>query len=149
MRQTGQKTKHGWSASRSIFRKLYGGLAIEKKTRDLDVKTFNSGAVRSADRRQERYDLISPVGLRRLAEACHEGAEKYSDYNWERGMPVNDILNHCISHLYSYLSGDRSEDHLAHAAWNCFAAMHSEEIWPEINAGTLRASGCVPPPEGK
>jgi hypothetical protein len=110
----------------------------------MEVTNFESGAVRSADRVGQRYDLISPVGLRRLAETCHEGAVKYSDFNWEKGMPINDILNHGIAHLYAYLSGDRSEDHLAHAAWNCFAAMHSEELWGHLN-NNLRTDGCVPP----
>lgn len=52
--------------------------------------------------------------------------------------------NHAIAHLYAYLSGDRSEDHLAHAAWNCLAACHSEELWPELNKN-LRTAGCKPP----
>jgi hypothetical protein len=106
---------------------------------------FATGAVRSADTQGVRYDLISPVGLRRVAETCKEGAEKYSDFNWERGMPIHDLLNHAIPHIYKYLSGDRTEDHLAHAAWNLMAAMHSEELWPELNAGRLRTAGCKPP----
>ena len=109
-----------------------------------DVVRFESGAVRSADRVGERYDLISPIGLRRLAETCHEGASKYSDFNWEKGMPVSEMLNHGIAHAYAYLAGDRSEDHLAHAAWNFFGAMHSEELWPHLNTN-LRLAGCVPP----
>lgn len=110
-------------------------------------KQFVTGAVRSDDADGTRYDLISPIGLRRLAETCREGAEKYSDYNWERGMPVGEMLNHGIRHLYQYLAGNRDEDHLAHAAWNCFAAMHSEEMWPDLNRGTLREAGCRPPSE--
>ena len=106
---------------------------------------FATGAVRSADTQGVRYDLISPVGLRRVAETCKEGAEKYSDFNWEKGMPIHDLLNHAIPHIYKYLSGDRTEDHLAHAAWNLMAAMHSEELWPELNAGRLRTAGCKPP----
>ncbi len=112
-----------------------------------ELTKFETGAVRSADRAKQRYDLISPIGLRRLAETCHEGATKYTDFNWEAGLPVNDILNHAIAHMYQYLSGDRSEDHLAHAAWNCFAAMHSEELWPLLNEGKLRRPGCKPPVE--
>jgi hypothetical protein len=108
------------------------------------IVEFPSGAVRSADRVGQRYDLISPIGMRRLAETCHEGASKYSDYNWEKGMPISEMLNHAIAHLYAYASGDRSEDHLAHAAWNCFGAMHSEELWPELNTN-LRGPGCTPP----
>lgn len=109
-----------------------------------DHVAYSTGAVRSPDREGERYDLISPVGLRRIAQTCHEGAQKYSDYNWEKGMPISDMLNHAISHIYSYLSGDRVEDHLAHAAWNLLGACHSEELWPHLN-GQLREPGCKPP----
>lgn len=111
-----------------------------------DTITFATGAVRSADRAKQRYDLISPIGLRRVAETCHEGATKYSPYNWEKGMGVSEMLNHAIPHIYAYLSGDRSEDHLAHAAWNLLGAMHSEELWPHLN-DNLRSEGCVPPVE--
>jgi hypothetical protein len=41
-------------------------------------------------------------------------------------------------------SGDRSEDHLAHAAWGLFAAMHSEEKWPHLNTGLLGPGYTLP-----
>jgi len=116
--------------------------------RENELKQFPTGAVRSPDADSTRYDLISPISLRRLAETCAEGAAKYGDFNWERGMPVADLLNHAIRHLYLYLAGDRGEDHLAHAAWNLFGAMHSEELWPELNVGTLREPNCQPPGDG-
>lgn len=106
--------------------------------------TFSTGAVRSSDCDNERWDLLSPIGLRRVAGTCGEGAKKYSEYNWENGMPVLTMLNHAIRHIFKYLAGDRSEDHLAHAAWNLLAACHSEELWPELNKN-LRGSGCKPP----
>lgn len=118
----------------------------DKEVSDNGVK-YSTGAVRSKDAEMERWDLISPIGLRRVAETCAEGAAKYSDFNWERGMPISDLLNHAIRHQFLYLSGDRSEDHLAHCAWNLLAAMHSEEMWPDLNAGKLRLSGCRPPSE--
>jgi hypothetical protein len=108
------------------------------------VKQFETGAVRSTDAEVVRYDLITPVGLERLAKTYAEGARKYSDNNWLRGMPISDLLNHAIRHQYLYLSGDRSEDHLAHAAWGLFAAMHSEEKWPHLNTGLL-GPGCTLP----
>jgi hypothetical protein len=105
-----------------------------------DIHTFATGSVRSSDADGVAYHLISPVGLRRLAETCREGAVKYGDYNWERGQPVGEIMNHAIRHCYLYLDGDRSEDHLAHAAWGLFAAMHMEERMPEMLDG-LRDAG--------
>ena len=81
-----------------------------------DTVHYDTGMVRSACVEKVRYDLITPIGLRRVAATCHEGAEKYSPHNWERGAPIADFLNHAINHCYDYLSGDRSEDHMAHAA---------------------------------
>lgn len=106
---------------------------------------YDTGAVRSSDAEATRYDLISPIGLEAVARACAEGAAKYSDYNWEAGMPVADLLNHAIRHIYQFLAGDRSDDHLGHAAWNLLAAIHSDTLWPDLNAGTLREPGCRPP----
>jgi len=109
-----------------------------------ELKIFDSGAVRSKDADTTRYDLISPIGLRRLAEAYAEGAEKYESFNYERGMDIPTCLNHAIRHIYLYLQGDRSEDHLAHGAWNLFTSIHSETLWPHLN-GDLRRGDCVPP----
>jgi hypothetical protein len=95
---------------------------------------FETGAVRSADKNGVMYHLITPIGLRRIAETYREGFDKYGAFNWERGMPIGDILNHAIAHIFAYLSGEPTgEDDLAHAAWNLLAAMHMEETHPNIN----------------
>lgn len=109
-------------------------------------REYDTGAVRSGDCEQTRYDLISPIGLERLAQTYAEGAAKFGAFNWENGMPVNDLLNHAIAHVYKFLRGDRTEDHLAHAAWNLLGAIHSMEMWPDLNKGLLRGAGCTCPP---
>lgn len=109
---------------------------------------FATGAVRSSDAEATRYDLISPIGLEAVARTCAEGAAKYGDWNWEKGMPVHDLLNHALRHVYRHLAGDRSEPHLAHAAWGLLAAIHSDELWPHLNEATLRGPGCTPPQAG-
>lgn len=107
---------------------------------------FDTGAVRSSDVDEERWDLISPIAMKALARTYAEGARKYGACNWERGMPVTDLLNHGIAHIYKFLSGDRSEDDLGHALWNIAAAIHSLEMWPHLNEGLLRGPGCTCPP---
>lgn len=105
------------------------------------VTQFSTGAVRSTDANSTRYDLISPVGLRRIAETYAEGAKKYGDNNWQKGMPASDTMNHAIRHINLWLSGDKTEDHLAHAAWNLIAIMHFEELKPEcIDVPTRRTT---------
>jgi hypothetical protein len=106
-------------------------------------RKFESGAERSGDAEATRYDLISPIALRTLAETYAEGAAKYGEANWELGMPAHDLLNHAIRHIFLFLSGDRSEPHLPHAFWNVGAAIHSLEAWPELNEPHLRGPGCT------
>lgn len=124
------------------------GDSLLKEQHDIRPGTtakFGTGAVRSSDVEEYRYDLISPIGLREVARACAEGAAKYGDWNWEKGMPVNDLLNHVLAHIYQFLAGDRSEPHLGHAAWGMLAAIHSRELWPQLNDGHLREPGCKAP----
>lgn len=112
-------------------------------------REYDTGAVRSADCEKTRYDLISPIGLRRLAETYAEGAEKFGAFNWENGMPVTDLLNHAIAHIYKFLSGSRDEDDLGHAAWNILGAIHSLEKWPHLNEQWLRGPNCECPTAAK
>jgi hypothetical protein len=108
-------------------------------------KHYDTGAVRSGDCEATRYDLISPIGLEALARTYAEGARKFGAFNWENGMPVTDLLNHAIAHIYKFLNGNRDEDHLAHAAWNLLGAIHSLAKWPELNDQWLRKSdGSIP-----
>lgn len=110
-----------------------------------DTKHFPSGAIRSGDAEETRYDLISPIALEAWAKTYAEGAAKYGDFNWEKGMPAHDLLNHVIRHIFKFLAGDRSEPHLPHALWGIGAAIHSLECWPDLNNGTLRREGCRVP----
>ena len=109
-----------------------------------ETEVYETGAKRTA--LGARWDLLSPVGLRRCAEAAAVGVEKYGAFNHERGLPVHVYLNHAIAHAYAYLSGDRSDDHLGHMAWNALFACQSQESYPELNAGNERLPGCLPPP---
>lgn len=93
---------------------------------------FNTGAVRDVREGKGRFDLISPIGLRRLAGVYERGAIKYSDRNWEKGIPVGRCLDSALRHIYQYLNGENDEDHLGHAAWNLFAAMHFEETRKDL-----------------
>src|SRR5258705_673963 len=97
----------------------------------LETEIFNTGAVRQTGvvgSKLARYDLLmETIGMRRLAETYGEGAIKYGDNNWKHGIPNSNLLNHTIAHLHSWSSGDRTEDHLAHAAWGLFAIMEFEE----------------------
>ncbi len=93
---------------------------------------FASGAVRGTDASGTRYDLISPHILTALAEAYAEGAGKYGDDNWLKGIPSKDLMNHALRHLVLWQTGDDTEDHLGHAMWNIGAIIHFQKTKPEL-----------------
>ena len=100
-------------------------------------QTFASGAQRDAQSVEKgRYDLISPIAMKRLAIILAKGALRYSDRNWEKGMPISRYIDSAIRHLSQYIEGKRDEDHLGQAFWNIHSALHGEEmisrgIWPK------------------
>lgn len=79
------------------------------------------------------FSNLSIAGVLEVAKAYAEGAKKYAPYNWEKGMPVSDLLNHAIRHQLLWLDNDNSEPHLGHAAWGYLAAIHSLALWPNLN----------------
>lgn len=115
---------------------------MESKANNTDMEqnkvTFETGAMRSAHAAGEigkfpaRFDLISPIGLRRVAEAYGEGSQKYPLGNWTKGIPESSLLQHAQAHLASYMMGDTSEDHIGHAIWNLMTLAHNQEQRPDL-----------------
>ena len=70
-----------------------------------------------------RFDLIPPIALFKIAEVLGYAVEKYGQGEFKgrpisgkwSDIPVEDHLNHSIQHIYGYLLGDNTEDHLSHA----------------------------------
>lgn len=85
-------------------------------------------ATREPAKGKGRYDLITPFGMARLAKWYELGAEKYSDRNWEKGMPFSRYIDSAKRHIDKYIMGAKDEDHLAAAAWNILCVMHHEEL---------------------
>ena len=99
-------------------------------------ESYESGAVRDSREGKGRYDLLSPLALRRLALTLEAGAKHYADRNWEQGMNLSRFMDSALRHLFQHLEGRRNEDHLAHALWNVMAMILTEEA---VDRGLLPA----------
>jgi len=97
-----------------------------------DRSAFGHGALRDRGEMKGRFDLLPASAIARLARHYQRGSLKYFDRNWEKGMPVSIFLDSGLRHLFQYLDGDTSEDHLAAAAWNILGAMWTEDKFPEL-----------------
>jgi len=89
-----------------------------------------SGATQSEVK--ERFDLICPAGLRRLAARYGFGSVAHSDFNYCKAEDDKAFhrarLNHLIKHLNLYLlEGNEKDDNLAAIAWGAFTLIHYEE----------------------
>lgn len=94
---------------------------------------YEGGAVRDIRSGKGRFDLITPIALRRLAVVYEKGAGKYAPRNWEAGIPMSRCMDSALRHLNQYKEGLRDEDHLAQALWNVAAMIHFEEVRPDLN----------------
>ena len=88
---------------------------------------FDTGAVRDRQAGKGRYDLLSPIAMRRMARHFENGSAVHGDRNWERGQPLSRFIDSALRHLFQYLAGERDEDHLAAAAWNVMGIMEMQE----------------------
>jgi hypothetical protein len=79
------------------------------------------------DIERHHYEYIPLEFLDEIASIFEEGRrprpgmpEGYGDY-WMNGGKdfLRDCLNHAVWHLFKYLRGDRTENHLSKVAWNC------------------------------
>jgi hypothetical protein len=89
---------------------------------------FQTGAKRDTAEGKGRYDLVSPIAIKRLAIVLEKGAKKYAERNWEKGMPLGRYIDSAKRHLDQFLEGHRDEDHLGQAMFNIMACIHTEEL---------------------
>jgi len=84
-------------------------------------RDWNTGAIREVVSGKGRYDLLPPAAIFALARVFEEGAKKYSERNWEKGMPLSVYIDSGLRHIFKHLEGQRDEKHMAQAAWNIIA----------------------------
>jgi len=101
-----------------------------------------TGALRDMAEGKGRCDLLPACALLRLAKHYEAGAKKYSDRNWEKGLPISNFMDSGLRHLLKYMDGMDDEDHLAAAAWNILGAMWTEEKKPELMDIPARDERC-------
>ena len=97
---------------------------MEEKNRQ-----FDTGAQRDTGEGKLRMSLIPQKQLQRVMKRYLDGAEKYGENNWMKGMPLSVYYDSAMRHLHAWWSGDANEDHAAAAVWNILCAM-----WTEDNA---------------
>ena len=98
---------------------------MSKKSQN-DNRQFTTGAQRDTGDGKLRMSLIPHQELKRVMKRYLDGAEKYGENNWIRGMPLSVYYDSAHRHLEAWWRGDKNEDHAAAVAWNMLCAMYTE-----------------------
>lgn len=75
-----------------------------------------------------------PTMLLEVSKHFAEGAEKYSENNWMKGIPSKSYLNSGVRHYLKWLRGDDDERHDRAFVWNIMCAIWTCEHKPELNS---------------
>lgn len=62
-----------------------------------------------------------------------EGAKKYGENNWQKGIDANCYIDSAIRHYLKYLRGDDDERHDRAFVWNLMCCAWTCEHKPELN----------------
>lgn len=109
----------------------------------MEMKKYDTGAVREDKTGKGRVDLLPMCALIRLSKHFETSLADHPERNWEKGLPMHSFLDSGIRHLFKYMDGCTDEDHLCAAAWNILCAMWTEEKMPEMQDIPSRLKKCV------
>ena len=62
-----------------------------------------------------------------------EGAKKYGEYNWQKGIPTHCYIDSAVRHYLKYLRGDTDEPHNRAFVWNIICCIWTCINKPELN----------------
>ncbi|MDD3417564.1 MAG: DUF5664 domain-containing protein [Lachnospiraceae bacterium] len=62
-----------------------------------------------------------------------QGAEKYGEENWRKGIPVHSYFDSAIRHYMKFIRGDNDEPHDRAFIWNLVCMAWTIENKPEMN----------------
>ena len=73
-----------------------------------------------------------------VARHFENGALKYGEHNWQKGIPISRYIDSALRHLMKELAGETDEDHAAAFVWNCMCAAWTMEHKPEMDDYTQK-----------
>ena len=85
-----------------------------------------------ADRYNEgkcRWSLVDFKSLEPMVQVLEYGTKKYSKDNWKKGLPVTEICESMMRHLYAFLNGETLDpesglSHIGHIQCNAMFLSH-------------------------
>ena len=86
----------------------------------------------------ERTMGDTPTMILEVSKHFEEGAEKYGENNWQKGLPVKCYINSAVRHYLKWLRGDNDENHHLAFCWNLMCCLWTCKHKPELNEYGLK-----------
>lgn len=90
-------------------------------------KIFPTGANRDIKEGKGRFDLLPFFALEEVAKHFENGAKKYGENNYLKGIPLSDFLDSGLRHLVKFARGQKDEPHLLASAWNILCLIETKK----------------------
>ena len=84
-----------------------------------------------------------PTLMLDVAKHFENGALKYGERNWQKGIPISRYIDSALRHLMKDCAGETDEDHAAAFVWNCMCAAWTMEHMPAMDDYTLARKTCA------
>ena len=68
-----------------------------------------------------------------LSKHFEEGAKKYGEHNWQKGIPAHCYIDSAVRHFLKWRRGDEDEPHDRAFVWNIVCCIWTCENKPELN----------------
>ena len=76
---------------------------------------------------------ILPSMFLEVSKHFEEGAKKYGENNWQKGIPTHCYVDSAVRHYLKYLRGDTDEPHDRAFVWNILCCIWTCDNKPELN----------------
>ena len=109
--EVGELMRDGILANISIYQQTSNVAYLHEAVRLFSAKAF--GTV--------------PNAMLELSKHFEEGAKKYGEWNWQKGLPENSYIDSAVRHYMKWLDGVKDEPHDRAFIWNlmCLAWTHN------------------------
>ena len=75
----------------------------------------------------------NPTMLLEVAKHFEEGAKKYGEYNWQKGIPTHCYIDSAVRHYLKWVRGDEDEPHDRAFCWNILCCIWTCMHKPDLN----------------
>ena len=85
------------------------------------------------DHFNEKCWISNKTMILEVSKHFEEGAKKYGEYNWQKGIPTHCYIDSAVRHYLKWLRGDEDEPHDRAFVWNILCCIWTCIHKPELN----------------